>query len=362
MNLSSDVADASNPILRDSGKSRRSLCALNPQSASAFTRIDFDKPGRQIGFFHIPQSPDEDAWGTVRVPLAVLANGTGPTVALEAGNHGDEYEGQIVLGELIRNLDLSRLHGRLIVVPAINSPAVDAGRRTSPLDGLNMNRVFPGDHAGSITQQIAAFVSDEVLGRSDALLTLHSGGSSMDIARCAMVQSSSDARLTQRSLEAGQAFGAPLVMVSDALGDTRTSIAAAVAAGLTCVGAEMAGTGSVSQIALDTCRKGVVNVLRHWGVLDGPLSPTEVVAAPIYRVPGMDGFVLAPSHGVFECFHAVGDGVETGQPVGLIHSPTDPGQVPVEVRCAHAGIVFARRHPGRIQAGNLCCVVATRSD
>jgi predicted deacylase len=71
----------------------------------AFTDIDFEKNGRQIGFVMFPHSPHDDAWGVTRVPVAVVANGAGPTVIIEGGNHGDEYEGPIVIGELARDLD-----------------------------------------------------------------------------------------------------------------------------------------------------------------------------------------------------------------------------------------------------------------
>ena len=132
--------------------------AIRP--SSAFVTVDFDKPGKQIGFLMIPHSPHEDAWGVTQVPLAVIANGRGPTVIIEGGNHGDEYEGPITIGELIRDLDPDEVQGRLILMPANNVHAVRAGRRTSPVDGLNFNRSFPGDPRGSITEQIAAYVVD----------------------------------------------------------------------------------------------------------------------------------------------------------------------------------------------------------
>ena len=72
--------------------------------STARTTIDFDRTGKQIGFVDIPHSPHEDAWGVTRIPIGVIANGDGPTVILEGGNHGDEYEGPITIAELIRDL------------------------------------------------------------------------------------------------------------------------------------------------------------------------------------------------------------------------------------------------------------------
>jgi predicted deacylase len=143
---------------------------MTPRPSTAFTTVDFEKSGKQVGFLMIPHSPNDDAWGVTRVPLAVIRKGKGPTVILEGGNHGDEYEGPIVIAELINSLDPGEIQGCLILMPANNVHALMAGQRTSPVDGLNFNRAFPGDPRGSITQQIAAFVTDHVFPRADAFL------------------------------------------------------------------------------------------------------------------------------------------------------------------------------------------------
>src|SRR5581483_4558531 len=148
---------------------------ITPQRpATAFTNVDFDKAGKQTGFIMFPHSPDDDAWGVTRVPIAVVRNGSGPTVILGGGNHGDEYEGPIVISELIRDLDPGAVQGRLIMLPAQNVHAVFAGHRVSPVDGKNMNRTFPGSPTGTITEQISGYLCDEIFPRGDAFLDLHS--------------------------------------------------------------------------------------------------------------------------------------------------------------------------------------------
>ena len=261
--------------------------------STARTTIDFDRSGKQIGFVDIPHSPHEDAWGATRIPLAVISNGTGPTVILQAGNHGDEYEGPITLGELIRDLDPGMVSGRIIFLPAINLPAVLAGRRTSPVDGLNLNRTFPGDPSGTITQQISAYVSDVVMPLGDAYVDLHSGGSSLNILPSAIIEPAPDAAHRKRNMEAVLAFDAPLTVVIDNLGEPRTSTATSVRAGLTTVGTEMAGAGTVSLDALGICRRGVRNVLSHLGVLPPTGAPPVARPENILRIPGHDGYVLA---------------------------------------------------------------------
>src|SRR5690349_9841232 len=104
---------------------------ITPRPTTAFTTVDFDRPGKQNGFVMIPHSPHDDAWGVTRVPVGVIANGQGPTVILEGGNHGDEYEGPIAICELIRDLHPGEVQGRLILMPANNVHAVIGGQRTS---------------------------------------------------------------------------------------------------------------------------------------------------------------------------------------------------------------------------------------
>jgi len=327
--------------------------------STASTSIDFDKQGKQVGFVNIPHSPHEDAWGATRIPLAVISNGTGPTVILQAGNHGDEYEGPITLGELIRELDPAAINGRLIVLPAINVPAVLAGRRTSPVDGLNLNRTFPGDPVGTITQQISAFVSDIVMPLGDAYVDLHSGGSSLNILPSAIIEPSSDPALRKRNIAAVLAFDAPLTVVIDNLGDPRTSTATAIRAGLVTIGTEMAGAGAVSLDALALCRRGVRNLLAHFGVLPPAATPSPVRPENILRVPGQQGYVFASCDGVFEPFHPLGTQIHAGEAAGRIHNLTDPARVPEMVHYAADGMVYGLRQPGRVVAGNCCVTIAS---
>jgi N-alpha-acetyl-L-2,4-diaminobutyrate deacetylase len=328
--------------------------------STARTTIDFDRNGKQAGFVDIPHSPHEDAWGATRIPLAVIRNGDGPTVILQAGNHGDEYEGPITLGELIRELDPAQISGRIIFLPAINIPAVLAGRRTSPVDGLNLNRTFPGSATGTITQQISAYVSDVIMPLGDAYVDLHSGGSSLNILPSAIIEPAADPELRRKNIAAVLAFDAPLTVVIDNLGEPRTSTATAVRAGLVTIGTEMAGAGTVSIDALGICRRGVRNVLSHFGVLPPAGKVPEARAENILRIPGHDGYVFATSDGVFEPFHALGTSVRAGEAAGRIHNLGDPRREPETLLYAADGIVYGRRQPGRVVVGNCCVTVAAR--
>lgn len=163
--------------------------------------IDLEARGKRVGHIRLPHSTHESAYGWLAIPVAVIRGGEGPDVLLTAGNHGDEYEGQIALLKLMRALEPGALRGRLIIVPQLNLPAAAAGRRTSPLDDGNLNRSFPGDPEGGPTAQIAHFVDSVLLAMTQVSVDLHSGGSSLAYLPCAFagVPEGAAAQASQRA-------------------------------------------------------------------------------------------------------------------------------------------------------------------
>src|SRR6516164_6179488 len=141
------------------GELRGAQEPLMARSQSRLTaEIDFNRNGKQHGFIRLPYSVHRSAYGWIPIPVACIKNDAGPRILLMAGNHGDEYEGQVALGKLIRDLEPDEVSGRIIILPSANFPAAMAGMRTSPLDGGNLNRSFPGDPYGGPTEQIADYI------------------------------------------------------------------------------------------------------------------------------------------------------------------------------------------------------------
>jgi predicted deacylase len=68
------------------------------------TTLDFNKPGKQKGFLQVPYSHNLGGWANVMIPITIVARGKGPTVLVLGGNHGDEYQGQIAIMKLAREL------------------------------------------------------------------------------------------------------------------------------------------------------------------------------------------------------------------------------------------------------------------
>lgn len=115
--------------------------------------------------------------GDTTIPLTVL-NGTrsGPVLALVAGNHGYEYPPILALQNLRSKINPKKLAGAVIMVHVANMPSF-LGRTVyfSPVDGKNLNRVYPGKPDGTVSERIAHAITTQVIERCDYLLDLHCG-------------------------------------------------------------------------------------------------------------------------------------------------------------------------------------------
>lgn len=151
---------------------------MNNQRSLIASTVNFSLEGLQKGALMLPHSHDRSAYGRILIPIVVLKRGVGPTVLLTGGNHGDELEGPIALMKLIQRMSTLEISGRLIIVPGLNFPAFHNGTRTSPIDQGNLNRLFPGNRSGSITEMIAHYVDTELFPISEVILDMHAGGAS----------------------------------------------------------------------------------------------------------------------------------------------------------------------------------------
>jgi predicted deacylase len=316
--------------------------------------VDFDRDGVQHGYVRLFHSTHASAYGFIPIPIVVVKNGEGPTALFVSGTHGDEYEGQVALCELARGLRAEDIKGRVILLPMANYPAALAGRRVSPIDDANLNRIFPGDPSGSVTQQIAWFITHELIPRADLVCDLHSGGSSLMYAPCALMTRFEDAARTAKLQEALVAFGAPLAyMAQPAQGQGADQTLGGVAArqGVMALGTELGGAGTVTPAAAEMARRGVRNLLVHLGIMPESARLAQPSPTRLLRVVP-DGFLYAPENGVFEPFVGPGDMVTAGQAAGRIHCPETPWLPPVELAFPGAGFVLCRRVPARTMRGD----------
>lgn len=318
-----------------------------------WTPIDYNAEGKQSDCLRLPHSSDLSAYGWIPIPLVCIKNGAGPTALLVAGNHGDEYEGQIALANLARTIRPDQVSGRLIILPALNFPAVAAGRRISPVDEGNLNRLFPGDACGSPTQMIAHYVSEVLIPMADLVIDLHSGGRSLDYVASALVRPGQTPEEHACLLALMRSFGAPISFVSDGTGGggLTTLAAAAQARGALALTTELGGGATLSRQGLALAEAGLKRVLKDHGVL----PDAAVEAAPQTRfmtVKGHSAFVYAHDRGIFEPVAGLGDEVASGQVAGRIHFPDLPTREPEPLVFRSSGLVATRRFPSLTHRGD----------
>lgn len=306
-----------------------------------WTDIDFDKDGKQLGTLNAPQSFNWAGWANVFIPIAVVKNGTGPTALLCGGNHGDEYEGQVTLLKLVRELDPAQVQGRLIILPMLNRPAAQAGMRLSPVDGRNMNRAFPGQRNDTLTGLIAHYVAHALLPLADLVIDIHSGGRTLQFLPSVNMHNLANKTQFDEMVRAAKSWGAPYVFIYEDVAGEGLLPSYAESLGKITLGTEMGSASQFSAGILRLVEDGLHNVLRLYGILPGEPTPPptgqQVVAAP-----ERDDYLMAPVSGIFEPLLEMGDPVTAGQPVGQIYSTELPFQPPTPVIARTDGILFGR--------------------
>ncbi|MQB12178.1 N-alpha-acetyl diaminobutyric acid deacetylase DoeB [Agrobacterium sp. ICMP 6402] len=332
------------------------MLSTAPRPSPITPSVDFDAKGVQHGHLRLPYSRDDSAWGSVMIPICIIANGDGPTALLTGGNHGDEYEGPAALFELAHTLDLADVSGRIIIVPALNYPAFRAGTRTSPIDRGNLNRSFPGRPDGTVTEKIADYVTRHLIPLADIVLDFHSGGRTLDFLPYAAAHELPDKAQETRCFEAVAAFAAPYSMKMleiDAVGMLDTTVEEL---GKVFVTTELGGAGTASARSIDIARKGSLNLLRHAGILAG--SP-DVQPSRWLDMPSSDCFTFAEDDGLVAFVRDLGDAVTAGEIIARVYPVGKTGLAPVDYRASMHGVLAARHVPGLIKAGDCLSVIAT---
>jgi N-alpha-acetyl-L-2,4-diaminobutyrate deacetylase len=322
--------------------------------------IDFDRPGRQAGYLRAPQSRNTSGWGVVEIPIYVFKHGTGPTLLLTGGVHGDEYEGQIAVSRLAQTLRLEDLSGRLILIPAVNLPAALNATRTSPIDGRDLNRCFPGNPAGTFSEMLAHFIDSRIVPLADAAVDLHTAGHSADCTPSTNMHFVDDAALLERTMAAAAAFGAPYNVVFWGVDEGATLTSAIERHKALCIGTEIGGWGRVSVEGVRLGERGVRNILKHLGMLAGTPETVQRDGTPGTRhmmVRDPAAYSFAPASAIFEPRHLAGETVHKGQTAGFLHFIEDVDHLQQEVVYGASGVLWMAAGPGRVQRGDCVAVV-----
>lgn len=323
--------------------------------------VDFDKPGKQLGSLYVPYSYNLGGWANLMLPIGVIRSGDGPTVLVTAGNHGDEYPGQVAVLGLMRELEPSQVRGRIVLMPALNLPAAKAATRLSPLDGKNLNRSFPGKADGAVTERIAHYLSSVLFPMSDAVIDIHTGGRSLDFVPCAHMHLVADREQRRRMAAGTLAWNTDLAFLYADVAGSGLMPVEAERQGKVVITTEMGGGEPVPARVHRLTQEGLWNVLVHLGVVEGTIRTRARMGLPPTRwVQALEweDYRFAPESGVYENAVDLGEEVSAGQVLGRIHFLERPDREPVPVFAPSAGLLIACRAPSLVSQGDCVACIA----
>lgn len=322
--------------------------------------IDFDAPGKRHYrlAFHL-----DGTWGYSLVPLTVVVGERGPNangVICFGGTHGNEYEGQIAVKRLCADLDPARLTGRVILMPQLSESACVAGTRVSPLDGVNMNRAFPGQARGSISYRIAHFVKQHIFPQGRIVLDLHSGGNEGAFPICTSFHPIENAAQRVEIERAAQLFDTPFVLIYASSMASGLLTDEAEAAGKIAIGGEFGGGESTSRHGVRHAYEGVWNVLRHYGLAEGEVTRIQPAGEQtrLIRADRLEQYTPCPRDGVWEPVRDPGHAVTPGELIGRLHDFSDHSSPPLEIRSTSHGFIAMMHLSARPRQGQTLFVVA----
>jgi predicted deacylase len=253
------------------------------------------------------------------VPLEIICGATdGPRLAVIAGVHGDELEGIRAVQAVSAVVEQQRLTGTMLLIPVANMAAFAARTRRSPLDGLDLNRVFPGRPDGTISERLAYLIVHTLLADVTLVVSLHGLGA-LGALLPWMEFVDIPGPVGQASHAAALAFGFPDLVPLPLL--PGVLIAALAQRGIPAIEGEIGGMGMIDPANWQRYVTGVMRVMQHLRMIT---DPPECVAGPRYWELR---WIHALAGGLFERRFAPGDHVICGQTLGIL---IDPFGEPVE--------------------------------
>ncbi len=277
------------------------------------------------------------------VPLALIHGvGPGPLLYVQAVSDGDELNGLAVARRLIAELDPQALRGAVVVVPVANQGAFAVRQAADPRDGRKLNRCFPGNAEGSVTERLAHALFNQLVVHCNLVIDLHQNGTTPMIPEV-RVRSGRRGPKHAESLELAFAFGLPHIL--DQQGPAGQLARAAPARGIPAIDPELGGNVGFDADAIEIGVAGVLNVLRHYQMLDGLAQVAQRSFIARRLVP-----LIAHAGGVIDFTAKLGDRLTVGQPVGRI---TDIfGGRPIQLASPVDGVFWIRRDDPTVSVGD----------
>ncbi|MBN1574491.1 MAG: succinylglutamate desuccinylase/aspartoacylase family protein [Deltaproteobacteria bacterium] len=273
---------------------------------------DKAKRGKKVsGHLTIAESADRQE---IRLNyFAVWGTKEGPTLLINAAVHGNEVVGVEVLREMVDYIDPKKLSGNVLAVPIVNPMAFNSGLRWDPYDNVDMNRVFPGNPDGTMTERIAHSFFDIFVKEANYIIDLHSAEFPDELIPHIRVRVENPSR---EYLDLVVSTGINAVWNGPTLkGMLQTE---AFRIGVPCTTIEIGAAGKITRNNVDVGTTAVKNVMYVLGMLEGTAEiPSHQIVLASNRP-----WVRSPIGGIFKPAINLGQFVKRGENIGDIIDPT----------------------------------------
>jgi predicted deacylase len=306
-------------------------------------------PGEiDTGRLQVGESRDGSPIG---LPVAVI-NGAddGKRLYMQAASDGDELNGVGVVRRVVPQIDPAELAGEILVVGVVNYHAFQVAEHRNPIDDTKMNRAYPGDENGTSSERIAKATFDVAI-TADLALDLLQGSTSCMIDET-RVRCGSRHRLHRECLELAKTFGCGHIL--DQKGPDGQLARAAPDEGVPTIDPELGGAVGWDDHSIELGVRGVFNVLRYYGFLDG-----QPDVEPQTRASGFEQYG-APAGGLVDFQRNLGDSVSSGDTLFTVTNVF--GQQKSEVTADSEGVFWRTRRLPQVATGEYVCSVGTNVD
>ena len=284
-------------------------------------------------------------------PLIFDSKKDGPIVLITAGVHGDEYEPIIAARQLFAMLEDKLIIGKVLIVPCVNSTAVDLHTRYGD-DGLDLARVCPGNPNGSSTLKDAAEIS-ELIKHADYLIDLHTGGRILDISPMVGYMLHPSEKVLAEQREMAKAFGLPMIWGTECSPNGRT-LSVARDAMVPAIYVEYGGGSTVRQEIIESYTSGCLAVLTYLKMIDDEvkesITPKYWVEDPTPLNGHLQSKMPSPKDGIFVPNKSVGDDINEGEMIGQIIDMQSGNKIPIYVQ--ETGIMLFLRCDAVVKKGD----------
>jgi len=218
-----------------------------------------------------------------------------------------------------------------------------------------MNRVFPGDAAGAVTEKIADYITRQIISISDVVLDLHAGGKTLNFIPLAAVHFLADRALQEKAEAVMIAFGAPNSLRMRELDDRGMLDTTVENQNKIFVTTELGGGGTATKTSLAITYIGCRNVLCQTGLLD---EDVQLRATRMLEMPDDNCFTVANDEGMLAMHADIGQDIYRGDIIAQVYPADRTGVEPISYRAQRNGVLLARHHPGLIYPGDCLALVA----